>query len=162
MKTLSPSLTAEIKSLTPTERIKFLQIKILDEVGSPIYFRLTDGATIVWRGENWINSPFLIVGFKQDSSGEVSRPKLNLPNPDGALTVYVSNRILEGAEVIEYRVMPDELVQETYTRRVFNLSHVVSLTEHMITAELRMPSDGNHIVFPPRRFAQPEFSSVRV
>jgi len=162
MKTLSPNLNAEIKTLTPTERIKFLQIKILDEAGAPIYFRLTDGATITWRGENWVNSPFLISGFEQKSSGEVSRPKLNLPNQDGALSVYVSNRILEGAEVIEYRVIPNELLVGTHTRRVFNLSHVVSLSEHMITAELRLPSDGNHIVFPPRRFAQPEFASVRI
>jgi phage-related protein len=162
MKTLSPSLTTEIKSLTSSERIKFLYIKILDLDSTPIHFRLTDGPTITWLGETWTSNPFLIAGFQQNSSGEVSRPKLNLPNQDGALSYYVSRRILEGADVVEYRVLPQELSLGTYTRRVFIVSHVTNITEHMITAELRMPSDGNQIVFPPRRYAQPEFSSVRV
>lgn len=162
MKTLSPSLTTEIKSLSPSERIKFLHIKILDLDLTPIHFRLTDGPTIAWLGETWTNTPFMIAGFEQSSSSEVSRPKLNLPNEDGALSYYVSKRILEGADVLEYRVLPEELESGTYTQRVFIVSHVVNITEHMVTAELRLPSDGNHIVFPPRRFSQPEFSSVRV
>jgi len=160
MKNPSPLLKREVQSLNPHEPITFIEIVMEDAQGNPFAFRLTDAGTRIWRGNTWSNTPFQIVGNTYSSDGELSRPKLNLPNMDGQYSFYVDKGFLERAIVTRFRVSPLELEVGSFDKQVFFISQVVSLTRDILTVELRKSSDGNAFRLSGTRYEQPEYGTV--
>jgi len=159
MLTTEGAILGEIQSLTPQELITFIQIDLQTAQGLTT-FRLTDSVTQTWKSHVWTNSAYDLSGVGKTSSGEFSRPKLNLPNPNGSFTYYANRNLLEGALVTRHRAHPNDLASGLGLRNRWYVSQVKSLTNQVITLELRGLSDGNRFKIPSRRFTQPEFPFV--
>lgn len=159
VKTLSDNQKKDSLSLTPSERIQFLKLVIDTDQGSTT-FCFTDGPTRVWRGLSWAHGTFLLSGVQVSASGEKSRPRLNVPNDDGAFSYFINNGYLENAEVTRYLCHPADVAAEIAIRQVWYVSQVVSANKDVIALQLRCFGDGNRFRLPARRFVQPEFPSV--
>lgn len=159
-KQLSPELKQVRNSLSVPGLITYLKVVFTDEYGSPIVLRFTDIDTHDWFGETWSHSPFVMAGMVDTSSGEKIRPKINLPNENGAYTGYIQQGLLELADVTRYQALPQEAGGALTQRKSFYISRIVQLTSVMFTAELRKYSDGNKMKIPSGRYVSPEFSAV--
>lgn len=160
MKTLSPELKQARKSLAVSQLITFVKIVFKDENDTPIALRFTDAATQDWYGETWANSPFLFSEITQTTSGEKSRPKLNLPNENGVYTSYIQQGLLDNAEVTRYKALPGEAGSAITSKQCFYISRIITLNSTLFVAQLRRLSDGNRSKIPGGRYISPEFPSV--
>jgi len=162
MPEISATFKEETQSLSPTKPLTFIEILFEDHLANNIALRFTDGDTVNWKGQTWSNQPFKMTSIIKSSSGEVTRPKLTLPNDQGLFSAYVSKKVLDFAEVNSFKCSPLELDTFDGFQQSFVVSHVVSLSQEAITMELRRASDGNNFRLPPKRYTQPEFPTVIV
>lgn len=162
MKELSQEQQAQRHSLSPEDLTTYLELIIEDPEGQPVIIRLTDRETRDWNDTTWVHSPFKISGVGNKSSGEKTRPSLSLPNEGGIYSYYLNQGLLEDAVVTRYKALPKENSGALTSKHVFYVSHASNISASILTLQLRKLSDGNRTHFPPRRYIQPEFSTVVV
>lgn len=160
MKELSQEIQSQRHSLTPEDLTTYLEIIIEDTDGQPVIIRLTDRETRDWNGSTWVHSPFKVSGVANKSTGEKNRPSLSLPNEGGLYSYYLNQGLLEDSVVTRYKALPHEKGGALTSRHVFYVSHPSNISSSILTLQLRRLSDGNKTKFPPRRYIQPEFSTV--
>lgn len=162
MKELSQEQQSQRHSLSPEDLTTYLELIIEDPDGQPVIIRLTDRETRDWKDVTWAHSPFKISGVGNKSSGEKTRPSLSLPNEGGIYSYYLNQGLLEDAVVTRYKALPNESNGALTSKHVFYVSHASNISASILTLQLRKLSDGNKTKFPPRRYIQPEFSTVVV
>lgn len=163
-------IQGQTHSLSPTDLIDLFTIRVFTDAEDAV-FRITESETVTWsNGFVWQNTAMLFSGARKSSSGEVARPKLNLPISSGFL-YYVNQGFMEGALVTRHQIHPEDLalyssgesasISESYAiRSQWFVSRVTSATNQVLSLELRGFSDGNKFKLPSRRFSQPEFPFV--
>ena len=67
---------AEARKLNPNPYVELFEIKIQQDV----YIWCTSHPTIKWRDQVWENYPLTFSGYNVQSTGEQSRPKLQIAN----------------------------------------------------------------------------------
>jgi hypothetical protein len=162
MKELSQEQQSQRHSLSPEDLTTYLELIIEDPDGQPVIIRLTDKETRDWNGSTWVHSPFKLSGISNQSTGERNRPSLSLPNEGGIYSYYLNQGLLEDSVVTRYKALPHENGGTLTSKHVFYVSHASNISASILTLQLRKLSDGNKTKFPPRRYIQPEFSTVVV
>lgn len=133
--------------------------------GQPeVIHTLTPLKGLTWQGYEWESYPIHLTDYKQSVSGELSRPKLTLANPEGLFSTYLHARWMDGAEVVRYRVLAQhaEGNVNSFLKNTWRVRKVVSLNRTYATFELAEGTDGPFFVLPARAFYPPEFASVSV
>lgn len=120
--------------------------------------------TVTWRGYTWEGFQIALTDFKKDATGEVSRPRLTIANPQSIFSRYAHRRYLDGAEIRRYRVLKPHLDANvnSFIVNYWNASRVAQINGSIITLELRSSSDGQDFTVPGRAYMPPDFPSVSV
>lgn len=149
---------AEARKLNPDPYVELFEIKIQQD----LYVRCTSHPTINWKDQLWENYPLTFSGYNVQSTGEQSRPKLQIANPNALFSSFVAKNQLQKATVTRYMVFRDDLVADrrVYIRNKWQISRVASLTKDSITFELRSILDGVRYTLPARQYMPPDFPST--
>lgn len=123
--------------------------------------RLKAGEDIEWGGFLWEGYPINLSGYEIDSE-KLSRPTLQVVNPEGIFSSLFINGDLEKSVIYRYRVLREDLDanRQIYQKLKWIIWQVKSITKDYVVMELRNPMDGNNFNVPARMFVQPEFPSV--
>lgn len=139
---------------------EFFKIEFMDEANSVMY--ISPHNDYEWLGNTWNFIPCKLTETQQSASGEMSRPKFNMVNPEGMFSIWVETGKADGALVTRYRVLLSDLEAgvAAYAKNMWVLSKIVSLTKDLLVAELRSTVDGANFSLPARSFYPPDFPTV--
>lgn len=139
---------------------EFYKIEFLDANETVLY--LTPHNEVVWLGHKWEFLPCKIAGNAKNSNGEVSRPKLSIVNPQGRWSQAIETGLSDGAMITMYRTLLSDMEAgvAAYSKAVWIMSKVVSLTKDLAVFELRSTLDGASYQLPARSFYPPDFPTV--
>ena len=148
---------AEASSLRPEPYVELFKLTINRDLKAVLY--LTEHPTINWNGATWENFPLTFSGYNVQTTGEQSRPKLQLANPYGVFSSYIAKDILKKATLERYMVLRTDLLSGNvnYLRNKWVVNRVLSLTRESVSFELRSIFDGVRYTLPARQFISPEF-----
>lgn len=133
----------------------------LRDAGATVLF-LTPHNEITYMDQTWEYWPCQISEYAQNSTGEQSRPKFSSVNPNGVLSLWIEQGVLDGAVLTRYRVLLTDLEADVraYSKHVWVMSKVLNLNRDLVTFELRSTLDGPNYHLPARSFYPPEFTHV--
>lgn len=157
----NPKHRAEAASLTPEPYVELFKF-IPNGLYPDTFFTITNHPTIKWQGITYENYPHVFSGYNVQSTGEQSRPKLQVINPNGVFSNLIVEGRLKQAQVIRYLVLRSDLISDAniYLRNKWLLSKVINLTRDSITFELRSVLDGVRYTLPARQYISPEFPAT--
>jgi lambda family phage minor tail protein L len=129
-----------------------------------VFLRFHGHGQVTWQGNTFENIPFSLSGLGSNSSGEVIRPKLILPNAAGAFSTYAHQGWLNNAMVTRQIVRRADLDGDvnSFSQKKWRISKILNLAKTMVTVELRSVFDGQSFKLPPRAYFPPEFPSVSI
>lgn len=130
--------------------------------GSTVYLK-TDH-TEAWNGNVWEGVALKLTGAGQYGSDQVARPKLELQNPNGMFSPFVSEGVLDGALVTRFRVLYEDILANNpvYVSNVWQVTRVASLTKVSMALELRSFGDSPVFLIPSLTYSPPVFPVVSV
>ena len=139
---------------------EFFKVEFLTQDDATMY--LTPHDSIEWLGHVWEFLPCKISENSQNTTGELSRPKFSVANPDGIFSTWIETGQADGALVTRYRILLSDLDAgvNAYTKNVWVLSKVASLSKDIVVFELRSTLDGANFSLPARSFYPPDFPTV--
>lgn len=123
---------------------------------------ITASQQVTWQGLEYESVPCQMTAVASYASEQVSRPRLEVGNPDGAYSPLVAQGALEGALLTRYRVLRDDLLENRniYVSQMWKIVRVASLSKHRVSIELRELGDGPNFVVPAQTFSPPVFPVV--
>lgn len=147
-------------SLTPEAIVRLFVI----ELRNGALFRLSPYERITWRGDVYEPVPCDLTEVTQDANGKITRPKFVLVNPGGVFTPAVYEGQLDNAWISRFRVMKSDIDANinAFSRERFRVSRVLSITDPLITLELRDILDGHPFQIPADSYLPPDFPHVRL
>lgn len=136
-----------------------------------VFIAFTNHPTITWQGITYENFPHQFSGYNIQSTGEQSRPKLQVANPNGLFSALLvegnlprQGETLRGvklrqSQLIRYLVLRDDLLADDnrYLRNKWLLAKTVNLTKDSVSFELRSVLDGVRYTLPARQYISPDF-----
>ena len=130
--------------------------------GSTSCFKTDHSET--WNGRLWEGIALKLSGTGVYGDGQVARPKLQVQNPDGALSPFVSEGAFDGAFVTRYRVLRPDMEQNLpiFVSQVWQVSRIISLTKVSLEVELRSFGDCPQFIIPTDTFSPPLYPVVSV
>lgn len=148
---------AEATSLRPKPYVELFKLTINRDLNTVLY--LTEHPTVVWNGKTWENFPLTFSGYNVQTTGEQSRPKLQLANPYGTFSSYIAKNVLKKATLERFMVLRSDLLEGNvnYLRNKWVVNRVLNLTRETVAFELRSIFDGVRYTLPARQFIAPEF-----
>ena len=163
--TTDPKHRAEATSLRPEPYVELFKLTIDRAANFALY--LTAHPTIRWdlvQGSEliWENYPLTFSGYNTQITGEQSRPKLQIANPNGIFSRYVANNGLKKPILERYMVLRDDLIgnQPRYLKNKWVVNRVLNLTRETISFELRSVLDGTRYTLPARQYMSPDFPAT--
>lgn len=141
--------------------IELFQIVLSDGINK-LYLKMDHDVT--WQGNDYEGTGIKLDGVASHASEEVSRPNLTLFNPEGVYSSLIDDGLLDGARVIRYRVLKDDVENDRPIYRVqqWKISRISGVKRGVITTELRDLVDGQTFMVPYRMFIPPEFPTVSI
>lgn len=160
--TAAPAHIQEAMKLEADGYIHLFSVRMFSPGQPEVMHTLTPQKTVTWQGYTWNNYAVHLTDYTRSATGEMSRPKLTLGNPEGLFSSYVHARWLDGAEVIRYRVLKQHLDANvnSFLRNTWRVRRIASLNKTMVVCELAEATDGPLFMLPARAFYPPEFSTV--
>lgn len=128
--------------------------------GSNLYLKVGDNVT--WMGHDWQGIPINMTGVEVSGSEKISRPVLEVVNPDGVFSKFVIDGIMDKAYIYRYRVLRRDIDADrpVYQMLMWLIWQCTSITKNYMKFELRNPMDGNNFYVPARQYLPPEFPTV--
>lgn len=162
--TYAPVHTQEALKLEADGYAHLYRIRMFPPGASEVIVTIKPEKTVTWQGSTWEEWPVNLTDYRRESSGEVSRPKMTLANPEGIFSTYAHKKWLDNAEVKRYRVLGQHLTANvnSYLLNTWRVGKVATLNPTMIVLELRSVLDGQSFLLPGRAFYPPEFPTVSV
>lgn len=123
---------------------------------------LTDKETLVWGDQTWEQWPNSFTGASQNSSGEKSRPKFTIANPEGIFSSWCEQGVIDGSVLTRYRVSKSDIESgvRNYAKNVWTISRVLNVNKNIASMECRSLLDGQSFILPSRAFYPPDFPHV--
>lgn len=139
---------------------EFFKIEFLGPDDPVLY--ITPFNEIVWLDQTWESLQCSMSENAQNSSGEMSRPKFTIVNPNGMFSLWVEAGYTDGAILTRYRSLLSDIDNgvAAYTKQVWTLSKVANLNKNLVSFECRSTIDGANFDLPARAFYPPEFPHV--
>lgn len=147
---------SEALSLNPNPLVSLFSILLVDGTFIP----LTQRGPLTFQGITYIQYNLSLSGEASNSSGEKTRPRLTLVNPDGVLSVLARSNKLEGAKVVRNLVLAGDNGFDLVQVDLWFLFQVTALNRQLVEVELRGIGDFPQTLIPPRKYYPPEFNHV--
>jgi len=134
--------------------------KVILTDGTQLYLKSNN--TIVWQGNTWEGIGINFTGVLNSSEGEVSRPQMTVMNPLGIFSSFILAGTLEAATVLRYRVLGINILNDLpiYVQQSWRISRIATVTNTIVTFEMREDIDGPNFNIPARLFVAPDFPTV--
>lgn len=125
-------------------------------------FYIKNGDPISWGGNDWESLPISLSGYEVSSDEQVSRPKLQIVNPDGVFSKVILDGEMNKAYIYRYRVLRRDLEADrpVYQMLMWLIWYPTLINKHYVEFELRNPMDGNNFYVPARQYLPPDFPTV--
>lgn len=125
-------------------------------------FYLKNGDPVEWGGNTWESMPISITGYEMSSGEQVSRPKLQMVNPEGVFSKAILDGDLNKAWLYRYRVLRRDLEADRgiYQLIMWVIWMPTNVNKNYVVFELRNPLDGNNFYIPSRQYLPPDFPTV--
>lgn len=138
--------------------VDLFEIKLLN--GTRLFFKTGD--QVEWNGNTWESLPIIFNGYEVNSDEKVSRPTLQVVNPEGVFSRIVLDGDLDKAKLYRYRVLRRDidLDRPVYQTNMWIIWMATTINTNFIIFELRNPMDGNNFITPSRQYYPPEFPTV--
>lgn len=159
--TSNPTHMAEATSLTPEPYVELF--KFIPNFNTPDQFMaFTNHPIITWQGISYENFPHDFNGYNIQSTGEQSRPKLQIANPNSVFSSLILSGSLRQAQLIRYLVLRKDLLEDNniFLRNKWLVSKVMNITRDTVSFELRSVLDGVRYNLPARQYISPEFPAT--
>lgn len=142
--------------------VQLLAPVVIAAVGAPVFLRMSAFNVVNWQGHTFESLPFSLNGLGSNSTGEMIRPKLVLPNASGAFSQYAHQGWLNNALVTRQLVRKVDLEGNvnSFSQKKWRVAKIVNVSKTMITLELRSMFDGQNFKIPPRAYFPPAFPHV--
>lgn len=139
---------------------QLFKLQLKDEGSTVLY--MSPENTVTWADQVWEEWPCKLTGYAQNSSGEKSRPKFTVANPEGIFSLWVGQGSLDGAILTHFEVSTSDLESDAriYLKRLWVVHKPMTLNKHMVVFECRSTFDGHMFKLPPRSFYPPEYPHV--
>lgn len=126
------------------------------------YLNIKNNNSVYWQERTWMGIPLSFTGWETASSDSLSRPTMNIANPDGAFSTLIRDGLLIRATITRYLVLYDDVLNDknVYQSKTWVVWNNPSLSNFSVSLELRNPMDGVNFNIPARMFIPPEFPSV--
>ena len=123
---------------------------------------MTAQNSITWADQLWEEWPCKITGYAQNSSGEKSRPKFTVANPNGIFSILIDQGHMDGAILSHYEVLASDIESDAriYNKHLWVIHRPISLNKNMAVFECRSTFDGHSFKIPARSFFPPEYPHV--
>lgn len=157
---LPRSQVEDAHSLTSTGYRDLYKIELRNADNTVLYINAYN--PVEFMGQQYENLPCTLTEASQNTTGEQSRPKFTIVNPDGLFSLFIQRGALDGAILTRYRVLTNdlELNNGAFARNLWIISKVVALNKAQATFELRSSMDGVNYMLPARSFYPPAFPHV--
>jgi lambda family phage minor tail protein L len=128
--------------------------------GGTVYFKADN--TVEWQGNTYEGIAIKMSQVSTQIDGSVSRPTLQIVNPEGAFSIFVVRGYLNKATIVRHRVLKQHIDgnDNIEIRQIWGVGRVSSLDKNQITLELKSYLDGPNALVPNRVFKPPEFPQV--
>lgn len=148
----------EATRLAPESYVELFKF-IYDYLQPDQFIAFTNHPTTTWQGITYENFPHQFSGYNIQSTGEQSRPKLQVANPNGLFSSLLVNGTLRQAQLVRYLVLRSDLLadENRYLRNKWLMAKVMNLTKDSVTLELRSVLDGVRYTLPARQYISPDF-----
>jgi lambda family phage minor tail protein L len=125
-------------------------------------FYIKNGDPIFWGQHDWESLPVSLSGYEISSDESVSRPKLQIVNPDGVFSKVILDGEMNKAYIYRYRVLRKDLEQDNpvYQMLMWLIWYPTLINKNYVEFELRNPLDGNNFYVPARQYLPPDFPTV--
>jgi lambda family phage minor tail protein L len=125
-------------------------------------FYVKNGDPVFWGQNDWESLPISLSGYEISSDESVSRPKLQIVNPDGVFSKVILDGDMNKAHLYRYRVLRKDLEQNNpvYQMLTWIIWYPTLINKHYVEFELRNPLDGNNFYVPARQYLPPDFPTV--
>jgi phage-related protein len=152
----------EAQGLEAAGFASLLTVQFTAAAAGGLILRLSATKQVTWQGMTFEGVPFSLAGIGSNSSGEVSRPKLTLPNAAGAFSTYAHQGWLNNALVTRQLVRKADLDGNvnSFSQKKWRVAKIANLSKRLIILELRGIFDGQSFKLPPRAYYPPDFPSV--
>jgi phage-related protein len=160
---LPESHVQESMKLEALGYVDLIELRMFHTSGNVTLY-LTGQVDRVWQGKTWEGWAYSISESSQSVTGEMSRPKFTVVNPEGVFSKYALQGYLENALVTRYRVLVPDVVNNvnSFQRNVWRVSKIVSVGKTLVSCEMRGAIDGHNFFFPTRTYRPPEFPAVSI
>lgn len=116
---IDPAITSEIQKLEPSAIIELFEMDATSFGGDLLRFHAgTNGLrqNVVWQGNTYTAFPIRATGFDYSGNGQLPRPKLQVANVTGAITLLVlTYDDLLGAKITRKRTLAKYLDAVNFT-----------------------------------------------
>jgi phage-related protein len=130
--------------------------------GARLYLKA--GNSVTWQGNTYEGTGIQITNVASYSSEQVSRPTLNLFNPNGVFSPYIRDGEMDKATCIRYRVLVNNVEADVATYSINSWTVwrplEVNAVQGKASFELRDQMDGFNYISPARMFISPDFKTV--
>lgn len=170
--TTPETITSEIQKLEPSAIIELFEMDATAFGGDLLRFHAgTNGLrqNLVWQGDTYTAFPIKATGFDMSGNGQLPRPKLQVANVTGAITLLVlTYDDLLGAKITRKRTMakyldavnfpggtnPNADALAEFSDDVFFIDRKVTETRDLVEFELAAAFDVAGVQLPRRQIIQ--------
>lgn len=169
--TTPQTITSELQKLEPSAIVELFVLDATD-LGSDL-FRFHAGTNglrqnVVWQGNTYLPFPVEASGFDYSGNGQLPRPRLQMANITGALTLLVLQyNDLLGAKIIRKRTLAKYLdavnfpggnatadPTAEFPDDIFQIDRKVAETRDVVQFELAAAFDVSGVLLPRRQIIQ--------
>lgn len=145
--------------------VELFKLDLYPPNGSTISLFLCPTVDTNWQGKLWNSGiPCSLSGDSYNVSGEETKPKFSIANPNGTFSRYVHQRYTENATVSRYRVLTSHINADLniFQLNSWRWSKTISLGTDMVVAELRGALSGHNFKIPAETYRPPKYPAVSV
>ena len=162
---LPTSHVEEAMKLEVRAYVEFFKIDLRKPDGTVYTLFICPQKTVVWQGATWNGDmPCTISESSSNISGETTRPKFTIVNPNGVWSKYIHQGWVDGATFSRYRVLRPDVDADvnSFQLNLWRMSKVVNLTKNNVVLELRTALDGHNFKIPGDTYRPPKYPTVSV
>ena len=123
---------------------------------------ITSGQGITWQGVEYESLQCKLSGLGSHATEQVSRPRFDVQNPEGAFSGLIAQGALEGSRLYRYRVLraDAEANNNVFQVQWWRIVRVARLNRETVSLELRESGDGPNFVLPANISPPPDVPTV--
>lgn len=162
---LPQSHVEEAMKLEARGLVELFRIDLKAPGNTILTLRICPQKELTWQGTTWYaDTPCSVSDSSLNVSGETSRPKFTIVNPEGVWSRYIHQKYSDNAIVTRYRVLRPHIDSNSNISQMsaWRISKTLSLSKNLAVFEMRTALDGHNFKIPRDTYRPPNYPTVSV